>query len=130
MNRIELLILLVFVFVDLDLVPNSRLLILSMIRVGVIKLEFPLIFGGYPEFGTRISIRMYKITHRSAGLEYWGGCRAPAHEKPELLLLLVLREGSCNFSGGIGNLLQDRLLAWRETRSCYRNQSFNLLTLK
>jgi hypothetical protein len=32
--------------------------------------------------------------------------QAPAHEKPELLLLLVLREGSCNFSGGIGNLLQ------------------------
>lgn len=44
-------------FSDLDLVPNSRLLILSMIRVGVIKLEFPLVFGGYPEFGTRISIR-------------------------------------------------------------------------
>lgn len=114
-------------------------------------------------------VPVYKITHRSAGLEYWGGCRvlwslsdlcgrsktwwapvmelvdgsccrlccsrqAPAHEKPELLLLLVLvrqwshsplallllllllsnsfihsfmqREGSCNFSGGIGNLLQ------------------------
>uniref|UniRef100_A0A0E0CEX6 Uncharacterized protein n=1 Tax=Oryza meridionalis TaxID=40149 RepID=A0A0E0CEX6_9ORYZ len=76
---------------------------------------------------------VYKITHRSAGLEYWGGCRAPAHEKPELLLLVLVRqwshsplallllllllsnsfihsfmqrEGSCNFSGGIGNLLQ------------------------